>query len=168
MGETGVLPPKARVELLDGEIIDMSPIGPFHGGVVGRLIRLFAEASKGRWFVWASSMNLDEHSEPQPDLMLLKPSATDYTDELPAPEDILLLVEVSDSSLSYDRGRKLHAYARAGIPEVWIVNLSDEAIEIYREPGLAGYGFTETRRAGQKVSPLAFPDVQVDISSLLK
>ena len=168
MAETGVLPPDARVELLDGNIIDMSPIGPFHGGVVARINHLFIESSKGRWFVWLSSMSLDDYSEPQPDLMLLKNSATDYTQRLPAPEDVFLLVEVSDSSLDYDRGDKMRAYARAGIPEVWIVNLVDKGIEVYREPGPTSYASVKILRPGEKASPQAFPDVQVDIAKLLK
>ena len=80
MAETGVLRPDARVELFDGRIIDMSPIGPMHGGLVGRLTRLFNKLSKDRWLVWPQNpLNLDDHSEPEPDVMLLKPSADDYT-----------------------------------------------------------------------------------------
>src|SRR5689334_17166497 len=91
MAETGVLHPDARVELLDGEIIDMSPIGPFHGGVVARLTRLFNKFSNDRWLVWPqNSVRLDEHSEPQPDLALLKPSQDDFTGRNPGPDDVFL------------------------------------------------------------------------------
>src|SRR5438046_2814076 len=94
MAEAGVLKPEARVELLDGEIIDMSPIGPFHGGVVWRLTRLFNKLSNDRWFVWSQNpVRLDAHSEPQPDVMLLKPESDDYTRRHPQPEDVHLLIE---------------------------------------------------------------------------
>src|ERR1017187_9654290 len=98
MAETGVLRPDARVELLDGRIIDMSPIGPFHGGLVNRLIRIFGKLSNGRWQASAQNpLRIDDHSEPEPDFMLLKPSADDYTSQHPEPEDVFLLVEVADA-----------------------------------------------------------------------
>src|SRR5438552_5474421 len=131
MAETGVLKPAARVELLDGRIIDMAPIGPFHGGSVNRLIRLFSKFANGRWLVSAQNpVHLDEFSEPQPDLMLLKPAADDYTSRHPRPDDVLLLVEVADTTLAFDREEKLPIYACAGISEVWILNLSARQIEI--------------------------------------
>jgi len=139
MAETGVLKPDARVELLNGEIIDMSPIGPFHGDVVTYLTELFAAASKGRWRTRVqNSLRLDEHSEPQPDLVLAKPIA--YRQRHPGPEEAFLLIEVSDTSLETDQEEKLPAYGRAGVPEVWIVNLNELIVEIYREPHFAGYG----------------------------
>lgn len=169
MAETGILRPDARVELLDGKIIDMSPIGPFHGGSVNRLIRLFSKLSNGRWLVSAQNpVHLDDYSEPQPDLMLLKPAADDYTSRHPVPEDVFLLIEVADSSLELDREEKLPAYGRAGIREVWILNLSAKTIEVSREPHFTGYGSNQALRAGDKASPLAFPDVVVDVAELLK
>ena len=169
MAEAGVFKPDARVELLDGKIIDMSPIGPFHGGAVNRLIRLFARLSQGRWLVSDQNpVHLDDYSEPQPDLMLLKPVADDYTSRHPGPEDVFLLVEVADTSLAFDREEKLPAYGRAGIYEVWILNLSEKTIEIYREPHFSGYGSSALLRAGDKASPLAFSDAVVDVAELLK
>jgi Uma2 family endonuclease len=169
MAETGVLPPDARVELLDGEIIDMSPIGPFHGGVVARLTRLFNHLANGRWLVWPqNAVRLDDHSEPQPDLALLKPSPDDYTNRQPGPDDVFLLVEVADTTLAVDRDQKLPAYGRAGIAEVWIVNLSEETIEVYREPHFTGYNSKAVLRVGDKASPLAFPDAVVGVAELLK
>ena len=169
MAETGVLRPDARVELLDGQIIDTSPIGPFHGGVTKRLNRFFTNLGKGQWLVAVQDpVQLDEHSEPEPDLMLLKPAGDDYTTRHPAPEDVYLLIEVADTSLMIDRDEKLPLYGRAGIPEVWIVNLVDQAIEIYREPHFAGYTATKILRAGERACPLAFPDVAVDVAELLK
>src|SRR5665213_3138786 len=140
MAETGVLKPDARVELLDGKIIDMSPIGPFHGGITKYLSKIFFGAAKGRWITAVQDpVRLDDHSEPQPDLMLLKPSADYYRKRHPQPEDVFLLVEISDTSLEKDQKVKLPAYARAGIAEVWIVNLNEQTIEVYRQPHFAGY-----------------------------
>jgi Uma2 family endonuclease len=169
MAETGLLRPDARVELLDGQIIDMSPIGPLHSGLVNRLTHLFARLPKGRYLVAVQNpVHLDEHSEPQPDLMLLKPKAGDYTDAHPKPADVLLLIEISDTSLHYDREEKLPAYGRAGISEVWIVNALERNIEIYRDPHLTGYGSATVLRAGDKASPLAFPDLAVDVAELMR
>jgi len=169
MAETGVLKPDARVELLDGKIIDMSPIGPFHGGSVNRLNRLFNKLARGRWLVSAQNpVHLDEYSEPQPDLMLLKPVGDDYTSQHPVPEDVFLLIEVADTTLGLDREKKLPLYGRAGIAEVWIVDLVARTIEIYREPHFSGYGSQRILRAGEHASPLAFPDVMIDVAELLK
>ena len=167
IGETGVLAPDARVELLDGEIIDMSPVGPPHGSVVRRLNRFFSQLARDRWQVAVQdAVRLDDYSEPQPDLMLLKPVADDYRTRNPGPQDVLLLVEVAASSLASDRGTKLPAYGRSGISEVWIVNLEDETIEVYREPHLAGYASATVARPGEKARPLAFPDAAVDVAEL--
>ncbi len=169
MAETGVLRPDARVELLDGRIIDMSPIGPFHGGVVARLTRLFNKLAKDRWLVWPQNpLHLDDHAEPEPDVMLLKPSRNDYTSRHPRPDDVFLLIEVADTTLEYDREEKLPAYGRAGIGEVWIVNLVEQTVEIHREPHFTGYGEKKVLRAGDQARPHAFPDVAVDVAELLK
>src|ERR1043166_2686946 len=135
MAETGVLKPDARVELLNGEIIDMSPIGPFHGSITKYLIQLFTAAARSRWITAVQDpLCLDDHSEPQPDLMLLKPVSDFYRKRHPQPQDVFLVVEVADTTLATDREEKLPAYGRAGIAEVWIVNLTKESIEVYREP----------------------------------
>jgi Uma2 family endonuclease len=169
MAETGVLRPDARVELLDGKIIDMSPIGPFHGGLVKRLSRIFNLAAKGRWIVSIQDpVRLNDHSEPEPDVMLLKPAADDYTSRHPQPEDVFLLIEVSDTTLEYDRGEKLPAYGRAGVAEVWIVNLNEATIEVYREPHFTGYGSKTVLRAGDQAAPQVFPDASVNAGELLK
>ena len=169
MAETGVLPPDARVELLNGEIIDMSPIGPFHGGVTNYLTQLFVAAARGRWLVSVQNpVRLDEYSEPQPDLLLLKPAADFYRTRHPRPDEVYLLVEVSDTSLAADLSEKLPAYGRAGIPEVWIVNLNDETVEIHREPHFTGYASRAVLHMGDQAKPLAFPDVAVDLAELLK
>jgi Uma2 family endonuclease len=168
MAETGVLRPDARVELLDGKIIDMSPIGPFHGGVVKRLNDLFTRSAQDRWLVAVQDpVRLDDHSEPEPDLMLVRRAPDFYTSRHPEPEDVLLLIEVSDTSLDIDQKEKLPAYGHAGVPEVWIVNLNNGTIEIHREPHFSGYGTIKVLSAGDKASPQAFPDVMVDVTELL-
>jgi Uma2 family endonuclease len=169
MAETGVLRPDARVELLNGRIIDMSPIGPFHGSITKHLIQLFTTAAKGRWITQVQDpVRLDEYSEPEPDVALLKPVADFYRKRHPQPEDVFLHVEVSDTTLMADREDKLPAYGHAGISEVWIINLADLTIEVYREPHFTGYGSKTVLRAGDKVSAQAFPDAVVDVAELLK
>jgi Uma2 family endonuclease len=169
MAETGVLRPDARVELLDGEIIDMSPIGPFHGSITKFLNQFFSAAAQGRWIVSVQDpAQLDDYSEPEPDLMLLKPSADFYGERHPQPQDIFLLVEISDSSLERDQEEKLPAYARSGIAEVWIVNLNEQTIEIYREPHFASYASKTVLGHGDTASPQMFPDAKVDVAELLK
>lgn len=169
MGELGLLAPDARVELIDGEIHDMSPIGPLHSGVVIRLIRFFSLQAKKRWIVSSQNpVGLDNYSEPQPDLVLLKPAPDDYVSHHPAPDDVILLIEVADSSLDFDRGKKLQIYARAGIPEFWIVNLQDSTVEVYRDPHFIGYESKTILRTGEKASPAAFPAAMVDVGELLR
>ena len=169
MAETGVLRPNARVELLDGRILDMSPIGPFHGGVTTFLNEFFTAAARGRWRTAIQNpVRLDDHAEPQPDVSLLKPARDFYRRRHPTPNDVYLLIEVSDTTLDLDREEKLPAYGRAGIPEVWIVNLNEEMIEVYREPHFTGYASKTVLQAGDQASPAAFPDVAVDVAELLR
>jgi Uma2 family endonuclease len=169
MDGAGVFQDK-RVELIEGSIIDMAPIGFFHGGSSNRLNWLFGEpAAKGRWIVsLQNSIALSEESEPQPDLMLLKPSPSFYTDRLPIPEDVLLLVEISHSTLTLDRDVKIPLYGQAGIVEVWIINLQDKQLEVHREPHYTGYASVTVLQAGQKVSPLLFPDIKLNVGELIK
>jgi Uma2 family endonuclease len=169
MAETGVLRPDARVELLNGDIIDMSPIGPFHGGVTNYLIETFSAVVRGRWKLSVQNpIRLNDHSEPQPDIALLRPAADFYRRRHPGPDDVFLLIEVADSSLDQDREQKLPAYGRAGIPEVWIVNLNELTVEVYREPHFEGYASKTVLRAGEQASTAAFPDVSVDVGDLLR
>lgn len=169
MAETGVLRPDARVELLNGEITDMSPIGPFHGGVVNYLNETFTMLARGRWTTSVQNpLRLDDHSEPQPDLMLLRPAADYYRRRHPQPADVFLLIEVSDTSIGIDREDKLPAYGRAGIGEVWIVNLTDLTVEVYRQPHFTGYAAKSILRPGDQAVSLTFPDADVSVGELLK
>jgi Uma2 family endonuclease len=169
LAETGVLRPDARVELLDGRIIDMSPIGPLHGGVVKRLTRVFTRFPQGRWLLAVQDpVRLEDHSEPQPDLMLLRPADDDYSSRHPKPEDVFLLIEVSDSTLETDREDNLPIYAQAGIAEVWIVNLIDGTLEVHREPHDSGYTNTQILHEGDSIAPTRFPDAVIEVAQLLR
>ena len=169
MAETGVLRPDARVELLEGRIIDRSPIGPLHGGLVNRLIRIYTQLSQGRWQASAQNpLRLDDHSEPEPDFMLLKPSPDDYTNRHPRPDEVFLLIEVSDTTLDYDREKKIPAYGRAGIPEVWIIDLIQAALEIHRDPHFTGYASRTVLGPGDDLAPQAFPDAVVSVAELMR
>lgn len=168
MGEAGVLHPDARVELLEGRIIDRSPIGPMHGGIVIALNEFFMSSiRRGRWIVSVQgALRIDEYSEPEPDVILVKPPVARYARRHPQPEDVLLLIEVADSSLAQDRLSKLPIYGRAGIPEVWIVNLIDEVIEVYRDPNFLGYSKKAILDGNAFAAPEAFADLRLEVSTL--
>jgi Uma2 family endonuclease len=169
LAETGVLGADQRVELVDGRIIDMSPIGPLHGGVVTLLNHLFHQLSQGRWVVTVQNpVRLDGSSEPQPDLMLVKPSHNFYRNRHPKAEDVFLLIEVSDSTLETDRAVKLPVYARAGITEVWIVDLVNGALEVYRNPQSISFASAQILHEGDSAAPAAFPDAVIEVSKLLR
>jgi Uma2 family endonuclease len=168
MVETGILAEDDRVELLDGEIVEMTPIGPRHIGLVIRLNRVLIERLAGRAIVSSQHpVILDDLSEPEPDIALCAQRADDYMTAIPRPADVLLVIEVSDTSLAYDRGRKARRYAATGVPELWIVDLQHDAIEVFREPGPDGYAQSEVFRSGGVVAPAAFPDVQITVDELL-
>jgi Uma2 family endonuclease len=167
MAETGVIPPGARVELIGGEIIDMSPIGPLHGGMVNQLLELFTSLAQRRWMVAVQNpLRLGPDSEPEPDLLLLKRRANFYRRHHPTPEDVFLLVEVADNTVDYDRSVKIPLYGRCGVPEVWLVNLPEGIIEVYRSPHFTGYAEKLILSAGQRAQVAAFPDVSLDVSEL--
>jgi Uma2 family endonuclease len=169
MAETGVLRPDARVELFNGEVIDISPSGLFHGSITKHLDQIFTVAARDRWITQVQHpVHLDDYSEPEPDLTLVKPVADFDRRRHPQPADVFLLIEISDPTLEADQVNKLPAYGRAGVAEVWIVNLNELTIEAYRQPHFAGYDSKTVWRAGDTLAPLAFPDAIVDVSELLK
>jgi Uma2 family endonuclease len=152
MGEAGILHEDDRVELIEGEVVEMAAIGTRHFTCVNRLNRLLVMSVGDAAIVSVQNpVRLDEHTEPQPDLTVIRPR--DYSESLPVPEDVLLLIEVSDTILAYDRGVKLPLYARAGIGEVWIVNLPTETIEQYTDPSGDSYRHAELKRRGQTLKP---------------
>lgn len=168
MVDAGILRVHDHVELLDGEIIEMTPTGSRHSGLVTRLMRLFILRSGDRAIVRTQHpVILDDLSEPEPDLSICSPRADDYMSGHPRPSDILLIVEVSDSSLAFDRGRKAVRYAAVGVPELWIIDLQHDVIEVFREPGRAGYEIQLSYRSGETFSPSAFTDVEFAVSELI-
>jgi Uma2 family endonuclease len=154
MGEGGVFGEDDRVELLDGHIYDMSPIGSEHAACVRRLDRLFQREVGSRAIVSIQNpVRLNEASEPEPDLALLAPREDNYAARHPRPDDVLLVVEVADTSLPFDREVKRSLYAQAGIPELWIVNLEADRIEVYRTPQETEYTAEQHYERDQSTSP---------------
>lgn len=168
MAEVGLLREDERTELLDGEVLSKMPIGSRHAGCVKWLLRQLSVTLGERAVIGAQDpVRLDRFSEPEPDLSVLRPRADLYRSAHPGPEDLLLVVEVADSSLSLDRQVKAPLYAAAGVPELWLVDLRAELVEVCRDPSPAGYRSTQRIGRGERLSPLAFPDVQLSVSELL-
>ena len=169
MAEAGIFAEDDRVELLEGEVIEMPPIGPGHAGGVKRLMNSFLPLQAERKVIISvqDPIRLGERSEPQPDLALLKPRPDFYAREHPGPEDVFLMVEVMDSSASYDREVKVPLYARFGIQETWLVDVEQEVIELYRVPGPQGYQQVRTLRRGEQLAPQAFPELILTVDELL-
>ncbi|MBI2203595.1 MAG: Uma2 family endonuclease [Candidatus Rokubacteria bacterium] len=167
MIEAGVLHEDQRLELLDGEIFEMTPIGPLHSSVVNRLTRLWVTRLGTRAIVQVQNpVEARPRSEPQPDLTLLRERADFYRDRHPGPGDVLLVIEVADTSLDYDRA-KLAIYASAGIAEVWIVDLQAERVDVHRDAGTSGFGDVRAARRGDSVACRAFPDVVLNVTDIL-
>lgn len=164
----GVLTEEDRVELISGEIIEMSPINVPHVLCVNALTRLFSRQLGEKAIVSVQNpIHLDKQSRPRPDVALWRPRSDDYAIGLAEPEDIFLVVEVADTSLHFDRTVKLPLYARAGIEEVWLVNLASREIEVYREPTAAGYRIMRRLFSGDTAVPLAFPEVEFAVNDIL-
>jgi Uma2 family endonuclease len=148
--------------------MDPFRITPLHASVTHQIAEPFFNLPEKACIVSIRNpVRLDEYNELQPDVMLLKRIPNFYSQRHPGPEDMLLLVEVADASLDYDRADKLPAYGRAGVSEVWIVNLNELTVEIYREPNSTGYGSKTVLCAGDHAKSLAFPDMAVDVAELL-
>lgn len=170
MGEAGIFKNDDRVELIDGEIIQVSPIGQRHAGCVDRLNRILVTRLGELAIVRVQGpIDIPPHSEPEPDITVLRPRADFYTSGQyhPGPEETLLVVEVSDTTLAFDRGVKLRLYARSGVPELWIVNLRGEMIEIYRDPAAGEYRDVRRAQRGETVSPQAFPEITIRVDDIL-
>ncbi len=164
MASAGIFLEDDRVELIEGEIVDMAPIGGPHIGTVNRLTALFARGLPDVIVQIQSPIRIDGHTEPLPDVVLLRPGTASY----PAwPGSVLLVVEVCDTTLRYDREIKLPLYARAGIPEVWLVDLNRPTIYAYRDPAPDGYGTTFSVHPGESISPQAFPDFPLTLAQIV-
>lgn len=169
MGETGILDEDDRVELLDGEIVEMTPIGPRHASVVDRTTRLFSRLVGERAMIRIQNpIDLAVlSSEPQPDVALLTPRVDFYATAHPRPEDVLLVVEVMDASAERDRRLKLPLYARAVIREVWLVDLGAERLEVHRQPEPDGYRQVHLLRRGESATIEALPDLAIRVDEIL-
>jgi Uma2 family endonuclease len=169
MAEAGILRPEERVELIEGEIVRMAAIGNPHVGCVNRLVRQFSALVAVDRVVLSpqNPVNLTDISEPQPDVTLLRFREDFYGESRPTPEDVLLLVEVADSSLGFDRHTKIPLYARCGIPEAWLVNLVENVLEVHRTPSRDGYREVRRLRRGDRIAPLAFPDFEIPVDAIL-
>jgi len=160
MHEAGVFAEGDRLELINGEITEMSPIGRKHAACVARLTKVFELKLGDRTIIWSQNpIRLVDNSEPQPDLAILKLRSDFYEDSLPIPTDILLIIEVADSTLTYDRETKMPLYASAGIPEMWLFDLNRKIIEGYSQPSALGYKRMQRYEQNDEFSMLAFPDV---------
>lgn len=166
MAATGILREDDRIELIAGEIIQMNPIGGRHIQSVNRLTRLLSHIAGEQALVSVQNpIRLSDNSEPQPDLALLRDR--DYVTEIPAAADVLLTIEVADSSLAYDRGQKLPLYAAAGIPEAWLVDLIAGSIERHTEPRTDGYRLIARASRGESLASTVMPTLILAVDTIL-
>ena len=166
MGEVGLLNEDSRVELIDGEIVEMAPIGSEHGGKVNRFIYSFSRFFGDQTIIAAHNpVVLGGYGEPQPDIAILRWREDYYERAHPHAEDVLLLVEVSDSTHRYDRDVKVPLYASRGIPEIWLLDLQQPQLEIYREPVRGQYRQRDCRRTGI-IAPFLCPEAGIDLAEL--
>lgn len=168
MGKAGVFHPEARVELINGEIVTMTPIGLKHAVTINRLTRFLVQNVGDQGIVSIqNSFRIPNYSEPEPDILILRPRDDFYENKFPLPEDVLLLIEVADSSLRYDQTTKLSLYAEQNIPEYWIANLERNILEIYRQPQNKSYlKQTLIDSAVIPFAPIAFPEMTMTLKDI--
>jgi len=165
MAATGILAQDDRVELIDGEIIEMNPIGAPHAAAVATLNNLLMKRLDDRAWLWVQGpVRVPPRSEPQPDLAVLR--LRSYKREDATTADALLFIEVADTSLQYDRTVKLRLYARAGIPEYWIADVNTDTVEVYRSPSGEQYATRQVFSRGESVAPRAFPDAVIAVDAI--
>jgi Uma2 family endonuclease len=165
MAEAGILSEDDRVELIEGEIYRMAPIGSRHAACVNRLNHLLQ--GTGAILSPQNPLVLNDRSEPQPDLALLRWRDDFYATSHPSPGDVLLLIEVADTSVGFDRGVKTPLYAQRGIPELWLVDLTKGFLEVHQHPSLKGYQQVRRYGKGDRLSPQAFPELELNVSDIL-
>lgn len=169
MGVAGVFRPTDRVELIEGAIIDMAPIGSAHAGVVGLLTNRLVPAVAGQAIANVQNpVVLGDHSEPQPDLSVLRPRPDFYRSSHPTPADVILLIEVAETSIDLDREIKLPLYARHDVPEVWLVDLQQKVLTIHRAPLEGTYRETLQPHDLTRIAPLKLPQAALDLSDLFR
>ena len=168
LGEAAIFPPESRLELINGEILEMAPIGSNHAGHLKRINKLFTRFVPDNVIISVQDpLQLGDLSEPEPDFMLLKPNADFYSSRHPTANDVLLLVEVADSSLSFDQNQKLRLYALHGIPEYWLLNLNGACLEVYRKPSGEVYAEKTTLHAGDVVTLTQLNTISIHIADIL-
>ncbi|MEH2299918.1 MAG: Uma2 family endonuclease [Nostoc sp.] len=167
MVESGILKEDDRVELIRGEIIEMSPIGTKHAACVNRLVNLLVQLLGKRVILAAQNpVVLNNNSEPQPDVALLKSRDDFYATAHPQPQDIFLLIEVADSTVVYEREEKIPLYAKANIIEVWLVDINEQIVEVYQQPTAVRYQLMQKFTSGQTLSIQTFPDVSISVNEI--
>ena len=168
MGEANIFPPNSRVELINGEILDMPPIGFNHSGHINRLVKLLTKIIPDDVIPSVQNpLQLGDLSEPEPDFMLLKPHEDFYTTRHPIADDVLLLIEVADSSLRFDQNEKLRLYAQHGVPEYWLLNLNDNCLEVYCKPNGEAYAEKSTLHVGDSLTLSQLPEISMQVATIL-
>ena len=168
MAETGILTERDRVELIEGDIIEMNPIGSRHFACVNRLNTLLGSIlGENAQISIQGPVRLDDHSQPEPDVAVLKPRDDYYGDGLPGPHDVLLLIEVADSSLDYDQQRKLPLYAKAGIAECWLVDLTNQVVAQYAQPADARYSMERRFARGENIVSGSVQNLTLAVDAIL-
>lgn len=168
LGEANIFPPESRLELINGEILEMAPIGFNHAGHLRRINKLFSKLIPDNIITSVQDpLQLGDLSEPEPDFMLLKPNDNFYSSRHPNASDVLLLIEVADSSLMFDQNQKLRLYALHNVPEYWLLNLNDSCVEVYRQPHGDCYGEKTTLRVGDTVTLSQLNQITINIADIL-
>ncbi len=167
MGDAGILPISSRMELIEGEITEMAPIGSRHAAIAKRLNALFVRAVGAQSLVSVQDpIVLGDYSEPEPDLALIRPRDDFYALALPRAADVLLIVEVADTTLRYDREVKVALYARHGIPEVWLIDVDGRTLTMFETPAEGSYRQERRAEPLRALAPKVLPGVEVDLSRL--
>lgn len=168
MGEAGIFHPDDRLELIEGEIYEMSPIGSPHAACVSFLTDVLSAFAAGKFMVRVQNpIRLNDFSEPQPDLALVRRREDYYRGGHPTPADVLLVVEVADSTVETDRKVKVPLYAQAGVAEAWVVNIPEGQLEIYAEPAGGAYQFKQVYKRGEEARSHTLPQLKLGVAELL-
>jgi len=168
LGEMGFFHPEERVELISGNIIKMSAKGTAHTSALGRTDRLLQNLFGNlAWVRMQDPIALDDNSEPEPDIALVRIDPLDYATHHPTPSEVYLIIEVADTSLTFDREIKAKAYARSGITDYWVLNVNERQLHVFREPADDGYQSEVILGENGSISPLQFPTVNIAIQAML-
>jgi Uma2 family endonuclease len=169
MAEVGIIGERDRIELIEGELIEMSPVGAPHINSINALTHLLVRGADGRAIVSIQNpVRLSARTQPQPDIALIRPDSPNYRKTPPLAEDVFLLIEIAAASLRYDVGVKAGLYARHGIPEYWVVDLEARCVLLHREPSQLGYAQRREAKADEVLEPLLLPGLRVAVAEMLK